>query len=201
MAYRFTLIFLVFWEGGFLLYLSSEARAEPPIHYLSDQELTTDKLIEILKPPTQRGIEPAVGKPQCEKFRTNARGIAPVADIAAFRVLFDFNSADLTPAARENLDKLAAALKSTDLSSYCFRIEGHTDSIGGDAYNQGLSEKRARSTARYLAGQLRVEPSRLLPVGYGKTQPIADNMTDEGRQKNRRVQISNLGSGSESENQ
>ena len=177
----------------------SPVEAQPAVHYLSDQELTSDKLIEILKPANAfRGINL---KPQCDKYRAATRGVEPITDAAAIRVLFAFNSADLTPVATENLKKVAEALKSSDLSSYCFRIEGHTDSIGSDAYNQSLSERRAESVVQYLAGRLGIEPERLLPVGYGKTRPIDNNTTDEGRQKNRRVQIVNLGTGESAPNE
>jgi len=172
---------------------ASPVAAQSAVHYLSDQELTSDKLIEILKPATAfRGINL---KPQCDKYREATRGVEPITDAAAIRVLFAFNSADLTPIATDNLNKVAEALKSSELSSYCFRIEGHTDSIGSDAYNQSLSERRAESVVQYLAGRLGIEPERLLSVGYGKSRPIDNNATDDGRQKNRRVQIVNLGTG------
>lgn len=171
----------------------SPVAAQSAVHYLSDQELTSDKLIEILKPATAfRGINL---KPQCDKYREATRGVEPITDAAAIHVLFAFNSADLTPVATDNLNKVAEALKSSELTSYCFRIEGHTDSIGSDTYNQSLSERRAESVVQYLAGRLGIEPERLLPVGYGKSRPIANNETDDGRQKNRRVQIVNLGTG------
>lgn len=167
--------------------------AQSAVHYLSDQELTSEKLIEILKPTTVfRGINL---KPQCEKYREATRGVEPITDAAAIRVLFAFDSAELTPVAIENLNKVAEALKSSDLASFCFRIEGHTDSVGSDAYNQSLSDRRAESVVHYLSGRLGIEPERLLPVGYGETRPIDDNATDDGRQKNRRVQIVNLGTG------
>jgi outer membrane protein OmpA-like peptidoglycan-associated protein len=171
----------------------STVAAQSTVHYLSDQELTSDKLIEILKPATAfRGINL---KPQCDKYRAATRGVEPITDAAAIRVLFAFDSAELTPVATENLNKVAEALKSSELASYCFRIEGHTDSVGSDAYNQSLSERRAESVVQYLAVRLGVEPERLLSVGYGKSRPIDDNATDDGRQKNRRVQIVNLGTG------
>ncbi|MCT7496092.1 OmpA family protein [Aliarcobacter cryaerophilus] len=66
-------------------------------------------------------------------------------------------------------------------------IEGHTDSVGSDAYNQKLSERRAASVVKALT-ELGVEKSRLKAVGYGKTRPIASNETAEGRAENRRVQ-------------
>jgi outer membrane protein W len=67
-------------------------------------------------------------------------------------------------------------------------VEGHTDSIGSDAYNMGLSDRRAKAVFDYLSSR-GVDPARMSSVGYGETRPIADNATDEGRQQNRRVML------------
>ena len=67
-------------------------------------------------------------------------------------------------------------------------VEGHTDSIGSDAYNQGLSERRANAVRNVLVNQYGVDGSRVNAVGYGKTRPVADNATDAGRAINRRVE-------------
>jgi outer membrane protein OmpA-like peptidoglycan-associated protein len=181
--------------GMILLPMNSTAQTQPSVHYLTDQELTSERLIEVLKPPAMRGVAPTSGKPRCEAYRKPTRGVEPVATIAAIRVFFAFNSAQLSLVATQNLDTLGAALTSSDLKPYCFRIEGHTDNIGSDVYNQKLSERRAQSVIDYLSKQLGVEKERLLSAGYGKSNPIAENETEEGRQKNRRVQIVNLGSG------
>jgi outer membrane protein OmpA-like peptidoglycan-associated protein len=166
---------------------------QPAVHYLSDQELTSEKLIEILRPATaMRGVNL---KPQCEQYRRATRGIEPITEAAALRVLFTFNSATLSPEAAGNLNKVAEALKSSDLASYCFRIEGHADNVGSDPYNQSLSDRRAASVVQYLVDRRGVEPARLLAVGYGESRPLDNNATEEGRQKNRRVQIVNLGTG------
>jgi outer membrane protein OmpA-like peptidoglycan-associated protein len=101
-------------------------------------------------------------------------------------LLFDYDSDVLRPAARENLATLASSLEkypNTDLL-----IVGHTDSIGTDAYNQGLSERRAAAAANYLAGQ-GVARTRLRSVGRGESEPVAPNDTDADRQKNRRVEV------------
>ena len=68
-------------------------------------------------------------------------------------------------------------------------VQGHTDNVGGDAYNQTLSEARARAVADWLTRH-GVAATRLSAHGYGKTRPTADNKDDEGRAKNRRVEIS-----------
>ena len=67
-------------------------------------------------------------------------------------------------------------------------VEGHTDSVGSDAYNQGLSERRANAVRNVLVNQYGVDGSRVNAVGYGKTRPVADNATDAGRAINRRVE-------------
>ncbi|MEO0183664.1 MAG: OmpA family protein, partial [candidate division WOR-3 bacterium] len=68
-------------------------------------------------------------------------------------------------------------------------IQGHTDDIGADAYNLKLSQKRAEAVRDYLINKHMIEPVRLIPVGYGERRPIADNSTEEGRRKNRRVEF------------
>jgi OmpA-OmpF porin, OOP family len=194
MRTRKAAIFPILFAWAFSLSVAPPSAGQSAVHYLSDQELTSDKLIEILRPATaMRGVNL---KPQCEHYRKATRGIEPITEAAALRVLFTFNSATLSPEAVGNLNKVAEALKSSDLASYCFRIEGHADSVGSDPYNQSLSDRRATSVVQYLADRLGVEPTRLLAVGYGESRPIDNNDTEEGRQKNRRVQIVNLGTGS-----
>jgi OOP family OmpA-OmpF porin len=67
-------------------------------------------------------------------------------------------------------------------------IEGYTDNVGNDDYNQKLSEKRAQSVRQYIIDKYGIDGSRMKAVGYGKAKPIASNDTEEGRKKNRRVQ-------------
>jgi outer membrane protein OmpA-like peptidoglycan-associated protein len=101
-------------------------------------------------------------------------------------ILYDVNKATLRPEAKTNLDKLAVILnKYADTN---ILIEGHTDATGTDEHNLELSRNRASSVSNYLAG-LAVNPARFTTMGYGESQPIATNDTDEGRQQNRRVEI------------
>ena len=101
-------------------------------------------------------------------------------------VTFEFDKARLTPDARVLLDMVSDALLArTDIQ---VEVAGHTDSKGSDAYNQKLSERRALAVKEYLAGR-GVEASRMTAVGYGETQPVADNGTDEGREYNRRTEL------------
>ena len=101
-------------------------------------------------------------------------------------VTFDVGSYSLRPEFRATLDKVADNLKQYPNS--LIDVYGHTDSTGSDAYNQTLSENRARTVANYLSMQ-GVTPARIRSQGYGETMPVADNTTDEGRRKNRRVEI------------
>jgi OOP family OmpA-OmpF porin len=97
---------------------------------------------------------------------------------------FALDSAELSPAARRELDRAAGLLESQ--SSVRVRVEGHTDSSGSEAYNQGLSERRARAVVDYLIGE-GIAAGRLEARGFGESQPIADNDSEAGRARNRRV--------------
>lgn len=101
-------------------------------------------------------------------------------------ILFNFDSAELTPSAEKNIENLASTLKEYEDTNIL--IEGHTDSKGSDKYNQNLSEERAESVAEALA-ELGIRNVRINEIGYGENQPVADNSTDEGRQQNRRVEV------------
>jgi outer membrane protein OmpA-like peptidoglycan-associated protein len=101
-------------------------------------------------------------------------------------VLFAFNQSELTPAAQSKLDSLMPKLQSADVVS--IKVIGHTDNIGSDTYNQALSERRASSVAAYLLSQ-GLAPNKLTSEGKGQSQPVADNETEEGRAKNRRVEL------------
>ncbi|HEX4375520.1 MAG TPA: OmpA family protein [Steroidobacteraceae bacterium] len=100
--------------------------------------------------------------------------------------LFDTNSDVLKPGAQDGINRVAGFL--SEHQTVKVRIEGHTDSTGSDAYNQELSERRARSVARSLEDK-GVDSSRIDAEGRGKDLPVATNATAEGRQQNRRVEI------------
>lgn len=101
-------------------------------------------------------------------------------------VTFDVGSYTLKPEFRATLDRIAQSLQQYPNS--LIDVYGHTDSTGSDAYNQTLSENRARTVANYLASR-GVSPARVRSQGFGETMPVADNATDAGRQRNRRVEI------------
>ncbi|MGQ9818295.1 MAG: OmpA family protein [bacterium] len=68
-------------------------------------------------------------------------------------------------------------------------MQRHTDNIGSEEYNKKLSQKRAEAVQQYLIDKHMIEPVRLIPIGYGESCPVADNSTEQGRQKNRRVEF------------
>lgn len=99
-------------------------------------------------------------------------------------VLFEFNSSALTVSSRAELDRMAGVMNrypDTDIT-----IEGHTDSKGTDDYNMKLSQQRAASVSDYLA-QDGIDRNRMITRGFGESQPVASNDTEEGRAANRRV--------------
>jgi outer membrane protein OmpA-like peptidoglycan-associated protein len=101
-------------------------------------------------------------------------------------VLFDTGKFSLRPAAREKLAKVAGIVSGHP--GLRLDVEGHTDSVGGDDYNQQLSEQRGTSVRDYLTGQGMAVTS-VTSRGFGKSQPVASNETAEGRQQNRRVEL------------
>jgi outer membrane protein OmpA-like peptidoglycan-associated protein len=139
-------------------------------------------------PPAPRDTDADGITDNIDKCPNTARGekVDPVgcAYNVRLNVLFETNSATLQSESGAELDRIVAALNSTP--TLFAIIEGHTDSTGPAAYNQSLSERRAKSVADYLM-EHGVNSSRLQWKGYGASQPIADNTTSEGRAQNRRV--------------
>ncbi len=119
---------------------------------------------------------------QVLETRETARGLI----VNMSDVLFDFNKFTLKPDAREKLAKVSGILLAyPDLR---LQVEGYTDNIGSEEYNQKLSEQRAGTVRDYLVAQ-GVQQANITAQGYGKSDPIADNSTSAGRAKNRRVQL------------
>lgn len=103
-----------------------------------------------------------------------------------YGINFDFNSDIIRPESRPTLDKVIAILK--EKPDWKFSVEGHTDNIGGDAFNQTLSEKRAASVVTYLTSA-GIDASRLSSKGYGLARPLAPNNSESERAQNRRVEL------------
>jgi OmpA-OmpF porin, OOP family len=103
-------------------------------------------------------------------------------------VTFRVNSAVLSPEAKRQLDDLAA--KTTSSKGFIIEVAGHTDSTGSDAKNMRLSQERAEAVVQYLAVTHKIPLRRFVtPMGYGKTDAVADNTTPSGRAQNRRVEV------------
>ncbi len=100
--------------------------------------------------------------------------------------LFDFDKSVLRPDGKKSIDDALAKLKGVDVEMVI--ATGHTDSVGTDAYNQKLSERRAAAVKDYLVSK-GIPASKITTIGKGESQPVATNKTAEGRQKNRRVDI------------
>ncbi|HKH45599.1 MAG TPA: OmpA family protein [Thermoanaerobaculia bacterium] len=102
-------------------------------------------------------------------------------------VLFDFDKADIRSDAAAALGQLATLVRG--YPSGRVEIEGHTDSKGDDSYNQRLSDRRAESVKRWLVEREGIAADRLATRGAGKSRPVADNASEAGRQRNRRVEV------------
>ncbi|ABB30585.1 OmpA/MotB domain protein [Geobacter metallireducens RCH3] len=108
------------------------------------------------------------------------------------KVEFDFDKANIKPEFRDEIKRVADFLK--EYPDATAVIEGHTDSKGTVKYNQKLSERRAKAVMKNLVDEFGISAKRLSAKGYGETKPVADNATEEGRQKNRRV-VANIDCG------
>jgi outer membrane protein OmpA-like peptidoglycan-associated protein len=116
------------------------------------------------------------------KAKTTERGIV----LTLGDVLFTSGMADLKPGAASNLDRLVTFLNQNPDRKV--EIEGHTDNVGGDDYNQGLSQRRADAVRSFLLQQ-GISPERIVASGKGEQRPVADNESEGGRQQNRRVEV------------
>jgi peptidoglycan-associated lipoprotein len=104
------------------------------------------------------------------------------------KVKFGFNKAELSKDAKDALDEFASKIKADNRPVY-IEVQGHTDNVGSDHYNEELGEARAEAVRRYLNQKDGFPLHRMNVISYGKTAPIADNKTREGRSQNRRVAL------------
>ncbi|HEX9442967.1 MAG TPA: OmpA family protein [Candidatus Binatia bacterium] len=135
---------------------------------------------------TEEGRPAPAPAPQARPTPPPPAAAARERTIVLDNVLFDFDKTAIKPDGAKILDRLIVFLK--DNSDKRVDLEGHTDSVGTEKYNQALSERRAASVKEYLTKR-GVDASRITTRGFGLTKPIADNKTAEGRAKNRRVEI------------
>jgi outer membrane protein OmpA-like peptidoglycan-associated protein len=133
-----------------------------------------------------RGIGPA-------EVQSAPPSATPEKASIALNVFFEFDSDKILQDYYGDLEKLGKVLTAPQYSAYRVQVEGHTDSIGSDSYNRRLSERRAESVKRYLVQHFSIPSDRLVVRGWGMSNPIASNATPEGRDKNRRVEVINLG--------
>jgi outer membrane protein OmpA-like peptidoglycan-associated protein len=119
---------------------------------------------------------------QLGEIRETDRGLI----VSLSNIIFSFNQWNLKPGAQKNLAKLAILLN--EYPDRSILLEGHTDSVGDEEYNESLSQKRAVAVRDFLVRQ-GVSPSKLYVRGYGERYPLVTNDTKEGRQQNRRVDM------------
>jgi outer membrane protein OmpA-like peptidoglycan-associated protein len=149
---------------------------------------SAEELVGILKPVRRgatRSLSPGTGPVTAPAPGTAGSGLLP-----DLKVLFPFNSAELTPDTIRQLDELGRALKSSELATLRFEVAGHTDSAGPDSYNEGLSARRAEAVAGYLERNYGVDAQRLEPRGYGKRRLL--DTANPVSPRNRRVEIVTL---------
>ena len=151
------------------------------------QEVTAT--VKVVSPPPP----PPAPKPELLPAPAPAPTPAPapappkVLDKMTLRINFDFDKATIRAADEAELKKAVEFVKKYPKSAV--KIEGHTDSIGTDQYNQKLSERRAKAVENYLVEKGAVKKADISTVGYGESKPIADNKTSKGRFENRRAEI------------
>lgn len=193
---------------GFLIPIGSQpviAPPEPPPVEVvpvaapvdSDGDGVTDDLDQCPGTPAGEPVD-AVGCPLPKKECKTPEPGQPVTldgcaagDTIVLRgVNFEFDKARLTTNARTILDGVSDALSAAP--TVTVEIGGHTDAKGSDEYNQKLSNRRAAEVVKYLANK-GIDSSRMTSKGYGESTPVADNETDEGRELNRRVELTITG--------
>ena len=152
--------------------MAEPATPPPPLEAPrdSDNDGVTDDIDKC--PGTPRGVA------------VDATGCPLKGSVTLEGINFEYNSALLTAESRHTLGELAANLKK--YPRLRIELQGHTDSVGSDAYNRALSQRRADSVRQYLIDH-GVSADRLTARGYGETQPVDNNNTDAGRARNRRV--------------
>ena len=175
--------------------------------------VSADQILGALKPkPATRGL--SAGSPQVDtaaqaketgfvntlrnrKTRSLSLGERQeIAELAATKpkidleIQFDYNSADISKGSTTAVQELGKALSSPDLKGSTFVVAGHTDAIGGEAYNQELSERRADTIKKYLTERYGIAGADLVTVGYGESKPKDANAPMDPT--NRRVQVVNM---------
>jgi outer membrane protein OmpA-like peptidoglycan-associated protein len=178
---------------------------------LAEDSVTADQIVKALQPKqltrslTAPKVDPAAVAAQNQfvdslrnrRTRSLSSGEREqIATIAAdkpnidLEIRFDYNSADISQASVPSVQALGSALSTPSLKGSTFLVAGHTDAVGGEAYNQDLSERRADSIKRYLVDHYGLSSADLVTVGYGKNKPKDPNAPMDPA--NRRVQVVNM---------
>ena len=177
-----------------------------------DNNVSADQILNALQPkPLTRGLsvgpqaDPAVTAKETgfiatlrnRKTRSLSLGEREeIAEIASTKpkidleIQFDYNSADISSSSLPTVQALGKALSNSNMRGSTFVVAGHTDAIGGETYNQDLSERRADSIKRYLTEKYGINGTDLVTVGYGKTKPKDPSAPMDPI--NRRVQVVNM---------
>jgi outer membrane protein OmpA-like peptidoglycan-associated protein len=180
--------------------------------------ITADQIVKALQPkPLTRGLstappaDPTVAATQTRfveslrNRRTRSLSTVEREEIASFtadrpkidlEINFDYNSAAISTTSLASVQALGKALSNPNLKGSTFVVAGHTDAVGGESYNQDLSERRADSIKRYLMEKFGIAGPDLVTVGYGKSKPKDPNAPMDP--SNRRVQVVNMASKSAS---
>src|SRR3954471_2178549 len=179
---------------------------------LAGDTVSADKILGALKPKSAtRGlsvgpqVDPAVQAKEASFVNTlrnrQTRSLTlgerqEIAELASSKpkidleIRFDYNSADISKSSVQTVQELGKALSDASLKGSTFVVAGHTDAVGGEAYNQDLSERRADTIKKYLTEKYGITGSDLVTVGYGKTRPKDANAPMDPA--NRRVQVVNM---------
>jgi outer membrane protein OmpA-like peptidoglycan-associated protein len=177
-----------------------------------ENTVSADQILNALKPkPLTRGLstgvqaDPAATAKEASFVDTlrnrKTRSLSlderqEIAEIASTKpnidleIRFDYNSADISKGSTQAVQELGKALSNASLKDSTFVVAGHTDAIGGEAYNQDLSERRADTIKKYLVEKYGINGANLVTVGYGKTKPKDPNAPMDPA--NRRVQVVNM---------
>jgi outer membrane protein OmpA-like peptidoglycan-associated protein len=180
--------------------------------FAGDNDVSADQILNALQPkPLTRGLsvgpqaDPAVKAHEVSFVDTlrnrRTRSLSSgereeIAEIASTKpkidleIQFEYNSAEISPSSMSSVQALGKALSNPNLKGSTFVVAGHTDAIGGESYNQDLSERRADTIKRFLTEKWGIAGTDLVTVGYGKSKPKDANVPMDPL--NRRVQVVNM---------
>ena len=201
-----------------LLFIAGAALSIAATVAVAGDNVTADQIAKALQPrPLTRGLstapplDPTVAATQTRfvaslrNRRTRSLSTVEREEIANFatdrpkidlEITFDYNSADISTTSLPSVQALGNALSTPNLKGSTFVVAGHTDAVGGESYNQDLSERRADTIKRYLVERFGIAGADLVTVGYGKSKPKDPNAPLDPA--NRRVQVVNMASKSAS---